>query len=144
MNKYLIFGILLFLMILPLVAARPTVAITVNADSYMQGTTVYLTIDISHANDEYYWLYVDGPDGHNILFKGLGQLKGNAVFKEEVQIPLDAPVGTYTATITWNHALVQTIFEVTPIPEFPIAVAVSLFAALAISVIILRRRKEKK
>lgn len=153
MKKYVMLVILLLVIVLPLslfflnlntnAVERPTVAITVNADSYTQGTTVYLTIDISHANDEFYWLYVDGPDGHNILFKGLGQVNGSAVFNEEVEIPLEASVGTYTIIVTWDHTFVKTIFEVTPIPEFPIAAGIALFAALLISLVILRRRKEK-
>ena len=46
-----------------------------------------------------------------------------------IQLPPDAPNGTYTVMVSWSHRYVETgfIVESQPIPEFPFAQIVFLF-----------------
>jgi hypothetical protein len=86
-----------------------------------------------------FWVYVDGPDGHNVYFSHLNATFASA-FNFVFTLPHDAPEGNYTVTVTHGHSIyIQTTFivEIQPIPEFPFPLAVLLvaftIATLAIS-----------
>ncbi len=123
---------------------KTTVDVKVDLETYKQGDSIDIKIHIQGAEDEYFWLYVDGPDGRNILFKELGQVNGAANFKETVNIPLDAQLGTYTIMVEWSgHNMIQITFNIEAIPEFPsIVVPILLFATIFIVVTQLRRQKK--
>jgi hypothetical protein len=127
----------LILIVLAMTAlANPTVTVTTDRGWYSLGDQVTIRISTTgFASSDWLWLYVDKPDGHSLYFTELPARGGTFV----VMLPTDAPDGTYTVTVTWDHRYVQTgfIVESQPIPEFPftplvltIAVAVA-FATIS-------------
>lgn len=121
---------------------KTTVDVKVDLETYKQGDSIDIKIHVQGAEDEYFWLYVDGPDGRNILFRELGQVNGAANFKETINIPLDAQIGTYTIMVEWSgHNMIQITFNVEVIPEFN-GFAVILVVVFLLVIIILRRRKK--
>lgn len=127
----------LFIVLLVMVAqVGPTVTVSTDRGFYSPGDQVVIRVSATGmALNDRLWLYVDMPDGHNLYFTELLS-NGDTVV---VPLPQDAPDGTYTVTVTWDHRYVETgfIVESQPIPEFPftplvltIAVAVA-FAAIS-------------
>ncbi len=156
MKKIIMVGLLLSIAIISAVAIgffateyittsnKTTVDVKVDFESYKQGDSIDVKIHVQGADGEYFWLYVDGPDGRNILFKELGQVNGTANFKETVNIPLDAPIGTYTIMVEWSgHNMIQVTFNVEAIPEFPSWVIPILFVATIFIVAVQFRRQKK-
>ncbi len=123
---------------------KTNVDVKVDFETYKQGEAIDIKIHVQDAKGEYFWLYVDGPDGRNILFKELGQINGTANFKEIVEIPLDAQIGTYTIMVEWSgHNMIQITFNVEVIPEFPLVIVpMLLFATIFIVAVQLRRQKK--
>ena len=129
----------LIISILLLTQVTPVVTVTTDRGWYSPGDQV--TIEISAAgfnSGEQLWLYVDKPDGHNLYFAEL-PADGDTVV---VRLPQDAPDGTYTVTVTWDHRYIETgfIVETQPIPEFPFPLVV-LFVAFTIAFAAISWRK---
>jgi hypothetical protein len=127
----------LFIVLLVMVAqVGPTVTVSTDRGFYSPGDQVVIRVSATGFDEnETLWLYVDKPDGRNLYF---GELPANGD-TVVVMLPQDAPDGSYTVTVTWDHRYVQTGFvvESQPIPEFPftplvltIAVAVA-FATIS-------------
>ena len=123
---------------------KTTVDVKVDFETYKQGEAIDIKIHVQGAKGEYFWLYVDGPDGRNILFRELGQVDGTANFKEILEIPIDAQIGTYNIMVEWSgHNMIQITFNVEVIPEFPfVVVPILLFATIFIVAVQLRRQKK--
>lgn len=105
----------------------PTVTVSTDRGWYSPGDQVTIHISTtSMALNDTLWLYVDKPNGHNLFFTELSAGGGIVI----VALPQDAPDGTYTITVAWDHRYVQTGFvvESQPIPEFPVAPLVFLVA----------------
>ena len=129
----------LIISILLLTQVSPAVTVTTDRGWYSPGEQVTIRISTTgFASSDRLWLYVDKPDGHSLYFTELPARGGTFV----VMLPTDAPDGTYTVTVTWDHRYVQTgfIVESQPVPEFPLAPLVLMFA-LAIAFAALSRRK---
>jgi hypothetical protein len=129
----------LIISILLLTQVTPAVTVTTDRGWYSPGDQVTIRISTTgFASSDRLWLYVDKPDGHSLYFTELAARGGTFV----VMLPTDAPDGTYTVTVTWDHRYVQTgfIVESQPVPEFPLAPLVLMFA-LAIAFAALSRRK---
>jgi hypothetical protein len=129
----------LLILALSLLQISPTVAVATDRTWYSPGDEV--TIQVSTTGmpeNQTLWLYVDKPDLRNWYF---GQLPANGTTVTLV-LPADAQDGTYTVTVTWDHRYVQTgfIVEGQPIPEFPLAPLVLIFAT-AIAFLALPRRQ---
>jgi len=129
----------LLILALSLLQISPTVAVATDRTWYSPGDEV--TIQVSTTGmpeNQTLWLYVDKPDLRNWYF---GQLPANGTIVTLV-LPADAQDGTYTVTVTWDHRYVQTgfIVEGQPIPEFPLAPLVLIFAT-AIAFLALPRRQ---
>ena len=129
----------LLILALSLLQISPTVAVATDRTWYSPGDEV--TIQVSTTGmpqNQTLWLYVDKPDLRNWYF---GQLPANGTTVTLV-LPADVQDGTYTVTVTWDHRYVQTgfIVEGQPIPEFPLAPLVLIFAT-AIAFLALPRRQ---
>jgi len=129
----------LLILALSLLQISPTVAVATDRTWYSPGDEV--TIQVSTTGmpeNQTLWLYVDKPDLRNWYF---GQLPANGTTVTLV-LSADAQDGTYTVTVTWDHRYVQTgfIVEGQPIPEFPLAPLVLIFAT-AIAFLALPRRQ---
>jgi hypothetical protein len=135
---------IILIILLALTQASPAVIITVSTDRgwYRPGESVTIQIQVvmteNPTNMTWLWLYIDKPDGHNTYFAQLDAVNQTIVW----DIPIDAPLGTYTVTVTCDHRYSQTgfIVESQPIPEFPIAPLV-LIVATAIAFVALPRRQ---
>lgn len=116
--------------------ASPLVTVSVDRAWYSPGEQVAILVHIEASadmNSTYFWLYLDGPDGRNILFTELYALNETALLIT-YSIPANATEGMYTVTVTWDHQYAQTGFMVQaqPIPEFPsVSILVLTFAAAA-------------
>jgi len=118
------------LIILLLIAqASPLVSVTTDRTWYAPGEQVQITITVGNMDAPWLWLYIDRPDTHNVFFAKLRSRSQTVTWN----IPLDAPEGTYTVTLTWDHRYIQTGFTVEgrPIPEFPVASLVLIVATIA-------------
>jgi hypothetical protein len=132
-----------FLVALLVIAqAAPIVTVSVDKGWYSPGESVTIQIQVvmieNPTNMSWLWLYIDKPDGHNAYFAQLNATNQTVLWN----IPLDAPQGAYTVTLTWDHRYSQTGFTVEgePIPEFPFAPMVLILAA-AIAILALPRRE---
>jgi len=118
----------LFIVLLLMVAqVGTTVTVSTDRSFYSPGDQVAICVSATGFDEnETLWLYVDKPDGRNLYF---GELPANGD-TVVVRLPQDAPDGTYTVTVTWDHRYVETGFvvESQPIPEFPFAPLVLIFA----------------
>jgi hypothetical protein len=106
---------------------------------YAPGDQVRIQVTASGLQaNETLWLYIDKPDDHNLNYTQLPA--GGGTFN--VTLPQDAPQGSYTVTVMWDHRYVETgfIVEAQPIPEFPVAPLV-LMIAVAIAFATLSWRK---
>ena len=130
----------LFLVTLVMVAqVSPTVTVTTDRGWYSPGEQVTVHVSTAgFASSDHLWLYVDKPDGHNLYFMQLFACGGTII----VMLPQDAPDGSYTVTVTWDHRYIQTGFvvESQPVPEFPFASLV-LILAVAVATLAISRRK---
>lgn len=130
------------LLIALLLIAHPSPSVTVAVDRgwYSPGDQVTIHIFTNAStfqNGTWLWLYIDKPDGRNAFFAQLTAINQTVVWI----IPPDAPDGTYTVTVTWDHRYTQTGFTVQaqPVPEFsPFTTVVMLFAAAVATIAILR------
>jgi len=130
-----------FLVALLVIAqATPTVTVSLDRGWYRPGESVLIHIHATgqDSNAALLWLYIDGPDGHNLYFSDLPFRSQ----KLNWTIPVDAAEGTYTVTVTWDHRYVETGFVVQgqPIPEFPVTPLV-LLVATAATILALSGRK---
>jgi hypothetical protein len=131
-----------FFLVALLVIAQATPIVTVSLDRgwYQPGEEVLIHIHATgeHSSISLLWLYIDGPDGRNLYFTDLPFRSQ----KLNWTIPIDAILGSYTVTVTWDHRYSETDFVVEgqPIPEFPFAPLVLIFAA-AIAFLALPRRE---
>jgi len=118
----------LFIVLLLMVAqVGTTVTVSTDRGFYSLGDQVVIRVSATGFDEnETLWLYVDKPDGRNLYF---GELPANGDIVV-VMLPQDAPDGSYTVTVTWDHRYVETGFvvESQPIPEFPFAPLVLIFA----------------
>jgi len=130
--------IALLLTVLLVAQASPLVSVTTERTWYAPGESVKIKITVHGIDAPYVWLYIDRPDGRNAFFTELPPRSQTLAWN----IPFDAPQGTYTVTLTWNHRYIQTGFTVEgePIPEFPLAPLV-LIVATAFAVLALSRRQ---
>jgi len=129
----------LLILALSLLQISPTVAVATDRTWYSPSDEVRIQVSTTGMPaNQTLWLYVDKPDGRNLYF---GELPANGD-TVVVMLPQDAPDGTYTVTVTWDHRHVQTgfIVESQPIPEFPFAPLVLIFAfAIAYAAILGRK-----
>ena len=102
---------------------QPVVSVMTDRGFYSPGDQVTITISATGTEGSYLWLSVTKPDGHNLYYSRVT----NATVI--IQLPPDAPNGTYTVMVSWSHRYVETGFvvESQPIPEFPFAPIVFLF-----------------
>jgi hypothetical protein len=117
----------LLILALSLLQISPTVAVATDRTWYSPGDEVTILVSTTGMpENQTLWLYVDGPDGRNWYF---GQVPANGTTLGLV-LPADAQDGTYTVTVAWDHRYVQTgfIVESQPVPEFPFAPLVLIFA----------------
>jgi hypothetical protein len=117
----------------------PTVTVSTDRGWYSPGEQVIVRVSTTDfASTERFWLSIDKPDGHNLYFTEL-PVCGDTI---AVTLPKDAPDGTYTVTVTWDHRYVETgfIVESQPVPEFPFSFLV-LILALAVASTAVSRRK---
>jgi len=132
---------ILVLALLLVAQVPPTVGVSTDRTWYAPGDQVQVTITIFNSDLEQLWVYVDGPDGRNLYFNRIvpGNLTAFIIF---VTLPGDLADGMCTITVTWDHEYVQTgfIVETQPIPEFPAAPLVFVFA-FTIATLALARRK---
>jgi hypothetical protein len=130
----------LFIVLLLMVTqVGPTVTVSTDRGFYSPGDQVVIRVSATGFDEnDTLWLYVDKPDGRNLYF---GELPANGD-TVVVRLPQDAPDGTYTVTVTWDHRYIETgfIVETQPIPEFPFPLVV-LFVAFTIAALTLARRK---
>jgi uncharacterized protein YceK len=132
-----------FLLVALIVVAQVSPCVTVSTDRgwYSPGEQVIVRVSTTgFISSERLWLYVDKPDGYNLYFTELPAC-GDII---AVTLPQDAPDGTYTVTVTWDHRYVETgfIVESQPVPEFPFSFLV-LILALAVASTALSRRKAR-
>jgi len=135
---------IILIILLAVAQASPAVIVTVSTDRgwYSLGESVTIQIQVvmteNPTNMTWLWLYIDKPDGHNAFFMQLNATNQTLVWN----IPADAPAGSYTVTVTWDHRYSQTGFTVEgqPIPEFPFAPLV-LMVATAIAFLAVSWRK---
>jgi hypothetical protein len=101
----------------------PTVTVMTDRGFYSPGDQVIITVTATGTEGSYLWLSVNKPDGHNLYYSRVT----NATVI--IQLPLDAPNGTYAVMVAWSHRYVETGFVVQsqPIPEFPFAPIMFLF-----------------
>jgi len=117
----------LLIMALSLLQISPTVTVATDRTWYMPGDEVTILVSSTGMpQDQTLWLSVDKPDLLNLYFTEL-PASGRLV---NVTLPVDTQDGLYTVTVTWDHRYVQTgfIVESQPIPEFPFAPLVLIFA----------------
>jgi hypothetical protein len=131
------------LLVALIVIAQVSPSVTVSTDRGWYSPGEQVTVHISttgFVSSERLWLYIDKPDGYNLYFTEL-PVCGDTI---AVTLPLDAPSGTYTVTVTWDHRYVETGFvvESQPVPEFPFSFLV-LILALAIASTAVSRRKAR-
>jgi hypothetical protein len=129
------------LLVALIVIAQVSPSVTVSTDRgwYSPGEQVIVRISTTgFISSERLWLYIDKPDGYGLYFAELSAC-GDIIV---VTLPQDAPDGTYTVTVTWDHRYVETgfIVESQPVPEFPFAFLV-LILALAVTSATVSRRK---
>jgi hypothetical protein len=121
----------------------PTVTLSTDRGFYRPGDQVLIRVSATNmALNDSLWLYVDMPDGHNLYFAELLANGGTVV----VPLPRDAPDGTYTVTVTWDHRYVETgfIVESQPIPEFPFTpLVLTIAVALAFTAISWRKASSR-
>jgi hypothetical protein len=130
-----------FLLVALIVVTQVSPSVTVGTDRgwYSPGEQVIVRVSTTgFISSERLWLYVDKPDGYNLYFTELPACGDTIV----VTLPQDAPDGTYTVTVTWDHRYVETgfIVESQPVPEFPFSFLV-LILALAVASTAVSRRK---
>lgn len=132
-------------LILAIAAQGPPVLVATDRTVYIPGDLVTITIQVQQPlNDLELWAYVDQPNLHNLNAICLWNPQPNAALIWPVKLPPDAQSGRWMITVTWDHHLTQTSFEVVQthgsIPEFS-GLATIAFASLATAGIILGRRR---
>jgi hypothetical protein len=125
------------ILMLALAQASPRVCVSTDRGFYSPGGQVTIYVSAAGVNESL-WVYVDKPDGHSLYYTELSSCSETI----NVTLPQDAPDGSYTITVTWDHRYVQTgfIVESQPVPEFPFPFVV-FFVAIAIAVATLSRRE---
>jgi hypothetical protein len=129
----------LFVMVLLVIAQVPTVTVMTDRGFYAPGDQVRIQVTASGLQDnETLWLYIDKPDRHNLNYTELPACGGTF----NVTLPQDAPEGSYTVTVMWDHRYVETgfIVETRPIPEFPVTPLVLMIAIAIATLAILGRQ----
>ena len=133
---------LILVALLVIAQTNPSVTVSLDRGWYSPGESVTILMQVvmtdNPTNMTWLWLYIDQPDGHNMLFMQLNPVNQTIRWG----IPADAPEGAYTVTVTWDHRYVETGFMVQaqPIPEFPFAPLVLILAAAA-AVLTLQRKQ---
>lgn len=132
-------------LILAVVAQGPPVLVTTDRAVYEPGDVVTITVQVQQPLDDLeLWVYVDQPNLNNLNAICLWNPQPNTALIWPMKLPADAQTGQWTITVIWDHHFTQTSFEVTgnpaSIPEFS-GLATVAFATLAMSMILLRRRR---
>jgi hypothetical protein len=125
------------ILMLALAQASPRVCVSTDRGFYSPGDEVTIYVSAAGLNESL-WVYVDKPDGHSLYYTELS-CRSETI---NVTLPQDAPDGSYTIIIMWDHRYVQTgfIVESQPVPEFPLPFVV-FFIAFAIATLALAGRK---
>jgi hypothetical protein len=132
-------------LILAVAAQGPPVLVATDKAAYEPGDVVTITVQVQQPLDDLeLWVYVDQPNLYNLNATCLWNPQPNTVFIWPVKLPPNAQSGRWVITVSWNHHLTQTSFQVAgnhgSIPEFSGLAAVA-FASLATSEILVRRRR---
>ena len=112
--------LLVLILLVGQTVASPSVSVSLDRTFYSPGDSVAIVVTVlapTRINATLLWLYVDRPDGSNLYYTDLPVTNTTVV----IDLPVDAPNGTYTVSLDYGHQMVETCFVVQdyPIPEAP-------------------------